>query len=163
MRQILFSLKEQTLLYHKRGPVIAYSQDYLYAKFTFSQDWDGTQKYAVFTRGYPSVVQEIDEAGVCVVPWEVLVGKGEFTLTVFATNKPDDTNKFITSNKVVVTIDESGITETQHPDEPTKGVLGETVRAALKAIEEQEQASVQAVDEAGEAKLTALDNALADA
>ena len=96
MRQILFSIKEQTLLYHKRGPVIAYSQDYLYAKFSFSQDWDNTKKYAVFTRGYPPIVQEIDEAGTCVVPWEVLVGKGEFTVTVFATNNPNDANKFIT-------------------------------------------------------------------
>jgi len=47
-------------------------------RFTFSADWDGLSRIAVFragTSGEPTAVK-VDENGGCVIPWEALTKKG---------------------------------------------------------------------------------------
>ena len=109
--QLQFTVKEQTIFYHRHGPVVADSQGYLTAAFTFSSDWNDVDKYARFTRSYPVYNVQIKADGTCVVPWEVLIGTGEFSVTVFGVNKDNAANKLITANKVKVMVDASGLTE----------------------------------------------------
>ncbi len=43
------------------------------ALFTFSSDWDGLSRTAVFRAGGPVISVLLDETGKCTIPWEVLL------------------------------------------------------------------------------------------
>ena len=46
------------------------------AAFTFSEDWEGLTKTAVFRAGEKTVSVLLDDTGACTVPWEVLTTPG---------------------------------------------------------------------------------------
>lgn len=48
----------------------------VYARFTFSPEWEGFEKTAVFRAGGKSVSQLLDDSGMCPIPWEVLEKPG---------------------------------------------------------------------------------------
>lgn len=74
----IFSLKaEKSKLYViEREPVTSGSINVNTARFSFSPDWDGLTRTAVFRAGAVSVSILLDERGECVIPWEVLEKPG---------------------------------------------------------------------------------------
>ena len=129
-----FLVRNQRLKLFSGGPVVADSQQYLKARFTFSEDWQGTRKYAQFRRNGEVYTCNIDDKGEVEVPWETLVGQGVVQISAFATNQEDETNKLITTNPVYIKVNTSGIKETELPKAPSLGILGDYVDQSLQEI-----------------------------
>lgn len=71
----LYAKKNQLQLC-RREPLTSGSMDVYEAKFTFSEDWAGLERAAVFRAGEASASVLLDETGECAVPWEVLQKPG---------------------------------------------------------------------------------------
>lgn len=153
-----FLVRNQRLKLFSGGPVVADSQQYLKARFTFSEDWQGTRKYAQFRRNGEVYTCNIDEYGEVEVPWETLVGKGVVQISAFATNQQDETNKLITTNPVFVKVETSGIKETELPKTPSLGILGDSVDESLKEITDARDRYVLQMTEIRDVVLEAKDH-----
>lgn len=96
---------------------VAKSENYLYAQFTFSDEWTGT-KTAIFNNGTPySVI--LDEDNKCLVPWEVITASG-FSVSVFCGQR-------ITANVEFVGVLPTGYIEGQTPEPPTPTVYEQII------------------------------------
>lgn len=71
----LYAEKNQ-LCVRQRESVTSGSVNVYGVRFTFSEDWDGLTKTAVFRAGEKTVSVLLDAAGETVVPWEVLAVPG---------------------------------------------------------------------------------------
>lgn len=60
------------LTVRRREPVTSGSVNVYAVRFTFSEDWDGLTRKAVFRVGGMSRAVLLDEDGVCTLPWELL-------------------------------------------------------------------------------------------
>ena len=127
VRQLIFTIKEQSMYLTTRGKVVADSQGYLGAKFLFSDDWAGTLKIAQFKRGNLFYSIMLDSNDECTVPWEVLVDEGEFICNVFGNNPQNSANRIITVNPVEVHVEKSGLTAGELPSNPTLGLDGQVL------------------------------------
>ena len=121
---ITFSVKNQKLTPTSKVMVVADSQDYLFAQFSFSEDWNGVKKLAQFTRGENRFRLLLDENGAVKVPWEVLKDKGWFRVTVIGNNQQGEPNMVITTNPVEIRVHESGLINGEVMEESTAGVEG---------------------------------------
>jgi len=72
---ILYANKTQ-LAVRRREPVTSGSVNVYQVEFTFSADWEGMTKTAVFRAGDVSRSVPLEASGVCEVPWEVLTSQG---------------------------------------------------------------------------------------
>lgn len=72
---LLYAIKNQ-LSVRKREQVTSGSVNAYQVKFDFSSEWDGLRRIAVFQAGGTEKSVELDGAGICSVPWEVLVEPG---------------------------------------------------------------------------------------
>ena len=68
---VLHANKNQLTL-RDREPVTSGSVNVYRARFTFSPDWDGLTRTAVFRAGAVSRSVLLDDSGECTIPWEVL-------------------------------------------------------------------------------------------
>lgn len=113
---LLFRVRNQQIERLESNLVVSGSKNYLYAKFTFTKEWNGLTKTAVFKR-------EEDEEGylvvlnndVALIPWEVLQNEGIFYVSVFG-------GDLITVNKARVVVEESGYVDGGQPSDPTPDV-----------------------------------------
>ena len=121
---IKFKVHEQTLIAPYPPTVVSRSQDYVKAQFVFTEDWYGTQKIAQFVRGELKYNIMLDSTDSCLVPWELLVTKGCFSVTVWANNQPGEDNLIITTNKVMIEVHPDGLDDELLPTDPTVGVEG---------------------------------------
>ena len=114
--QLEFKINEQTLKFvNTEKEVVANSKKYLTCRFSFSEDWQGIIKTAVFVSANGNVYNVIlDECGSCTVPYEV-IEHPHFTVSVFGGDR-------ITANKVVVKVSKSGYIVGKTPSEPTPDV-----------------------------------------
>ena len=96
---------------------VAKSENYLYAQFTFSDEWEGT-KTAIFNNGTPYSVT-LDEDNKCLVPWEVITASG-FSVSVFCGQR-------ITANVEFVGVLPTGYIEGQTPEPPTPTVYDQII------------------------------------
>jgi len=117
MAQITFVVQNQTIRRTDRFNVVADSHSYLYAGFEFTTDeWDDIEKTAIFTRNGTSYEVLIEQDGECLVPHEVLAGKGMFDVSVFG-------GSLITVNVANVHVVKSGYTDDlESSTEPTPGI-----------------------------------------
>ena len=99
MQYIEFNVQHQVITRTDEFEVVANSQNYLSARFTFSEEWAELQQTAVFSTNGGAAISVLIQDGECVVPWEVLRGR-EFWVGVFAGDR-------ITSNLVRVAVDAS--------------------------------------------------------
>lgn len=104
--------------------VVGGSSNYLKARFTFCEDWQGEEQIAVFDGGghaYPvSIVN-----GECLVPWEVLRAN-MFFVSCRAGER-------ITSNAVIVNVCPCGMSDDLEESlEPTPTVIDEKIAAAVE-------------------------------
>ena len=120
---IQFNVCNQSLTTSKKF-IVSRSQDYLRAKFTFTEDWYGVQKLAQFVRGESKYNIMLDGQDSCLVPWELLQTKGDFSVTVWGNNFPGKDNIIITTNKVSVTVYPDGLDDELLPKDPTVGEEG---------------------------------------
>lgn len=104
---------------------VAKSENYLYAQFTFSDEWVGT-KTAIFNNGTAySVI--LDEDNKCLVPWEVITESG-FSVSVYCGER-------ITANISFVKVLPTGYIEGQTPADPTPTVYEQIIDALNKKLE----------------------------
>ena len=116
---LLFRVRNQQIERLESNLVVSGSKNYLHAKFTFTKEWNGLTKTAVFKR-------EEDEEGylvvlnndVALIPWEVLQNEGIFYVSVFG-------GDLITVNKARVVVEESGYVDGGQPSDPTPDVYNQ--------------------------------------
>lgn len=126
---IELSLQNQVLTRTDENVIISDSINYLFCAFTFSADWAGLAKTAQFTRNLVTYnVDLVDDK--CAVPWEQLVHKGVFYISVFAGSR-------ITSSRLKVDVSTSGLIVTS--------VNQAEIDALTKTLTEAEAGSVQAL------------------
>ena len=118
--QLEFKIDQQIITRLDTNKVVGNSKHYLYAKFSFSKEWEGVEKTAVFRKadiyskgsGVPySVILEDD---MCEVPHEV-ISDPMFLVSVFGGER-------ITANRVEIPVLQSGYAEGETPSEPTPTV-----------------------------------------
>lgn len=116
---LFFSVGKQIITRTDNESVVQDSQNYLYAQFDFSEEWEGTIT-AVF-RGKDGEAFNVllDESGKCLVPWEVLT-QTWFEVSVFCGN-------LITANVVRVYTIESGYEIGEEAREPTPDVYSQII------------------------------------
>lgn len=148
---LTLKVQNQTLSLEQGPRVVADSQGYLQAGFTFSDDWADTVKVALFYRSTPTMMFYpllLDEHDQCLVPWEILDDEGKFTTTVFGSNHENQPNKLITTNPLEITVYESGLVDGELPYAPTIGVEGSTL--AMIEATRQDAIRLQAAAQANE-------------
>ena len=132
-----------TLLY-PQVVVVADSQDYLQAQFSFSEDWNNVVKIALFSRDDDNIRVALDENNIAVVPWQVLKGKGKFDISVFGNNYDGDANKVITSSVVTLDVKRSGLKDGETFDESEQGLEGGVLWQITHKAQEAQQYAQQA-------------------
>lgn len=109
---LTFNVEKQLIKRTDCEMPVANSENYLYAQFSFSNEWLGA-KTAIFNNGTPySVI--LDENNECLVPWEVITTQG-FSVSVFCGQR-------ITANTSFVKVLPSGYIEGQTPQPPSPTV-----------------------------------------
>lgn len=127
---ISFSVSHQNIIRLDHERLKSKSRNYVYAEFTFTEEWLDVDKTAVFkTNGLVLHVDIVDNK--CLVPWEMLAEKGEFAVSVFG-------GDLITTESVIVPVGLSGYEDGGEPQDPTPTIYEQI----LKKIEEIEHGSV---------------------
>lgn len=75
-----FQVNKQTLERIDNNRPVANSKNYLYAKFTFTADWENTEKIATFKWGDIMVVSPLDENNTCKVANDVIKASGFYVM-----------------------------------------------------------------------------------
>ena len=114
-----FSIKNQTITRTDNFNVVGDSYNYLKACFSFSEEWDGI-KTAVFKYGDNAYCVILPDDNCCLVPWEV-IKPPYFTVSVFG-------GDLITANIATVSVEKSGYTEGETPEEPTPDVYSQILQ-----------------------------------
>ena len=151
-KEIVFTVRGQSMYLTSRGKVVADSQGYLGARFLFSEDWADTIKIAQFKRDDMFFNIMVNADGTCTIPWEVLVDEGTFVVNVFGNNRPNEQNKIITVNPVEVHVEKSGLTDGELPSNPTYGVDGSVLYEITQYASRAEVAAETATSMAGVAE-----------
>lgn len=126
-----FKVHNQTLSRHDDMGVVADSINYLTAHFDLSDSDFGGVTTAVFTPMFTEISKEqILKNNSCVVPWEVIKSRG-FKVSLYC-NK-DDVR--ITTNEIIIPVEESGFTKGDTPSEPTKTVYEQLIGDVSKAVD----------------------------
>ncbi len=110
-----FNVKNQIISRTDSFDVVADSQNYLTAKFTFTEEWVG-DIIAIFGNGvkYYNVILSDN---VCTIPWEV-IKTPFFTVSVVCGDR-------ITANSIRVRVEKSGYTNGEMPKPPTPDVYSQ--------------------------------------
>lgn len=101
-----FELKKQTLIRKDVFRPVANSKNYLYAHFTFDDDWDELEKYALFNYGNLTYKTPLNENNMCKVDIDVIKANGFFVSIV---GEKDNINVLITANKLLVGVTENDL------------------------------------------------------
>lgn len=159
---LIFDIKKQTMaLIRGSDRVVADAQNFLTAKFTFSEEWEGLVKVAQFHREIPKHHFDIyiGNDGTCTIPWEVLEYEGEFSVNVYGQSDVGEPNVIATVNSVSIRVHSSGLIKGELPETPTQGLQAQTlaeIRAkATEAAASQTAAAASATAAAGSAKAAA--------
>lgn len=119
-----FQIKHQRIERTDSFFVVGGSVNYLKARFSFCEDWAGTEQIAIFTGGGHSYAVSLTD-GECLVPWEVLRVK-RFYVGCMAGER-------ITSNAVAIDVCPCAVGDNlESPLEPTPTVLDEKIAKAVE-------------------------------
>lgn len=125
MAQLIFHVENQYIHRLDEFHVVARSNHYLYAEFTFTDDWVG-EKTAIFTveaDNGQTVTKPIliGADGTCEVPNEVLqYDDSQLEVSAFCGNR-------VTANKAIVIVHASGYNDDSVPDDPTPDVYTQII------------------------------------
>lgn len=67
----LLNVDKTRLTVVQREQITSGSMNVYKARFSFSSDWDGLDRTAVFKSGSRAISARLDDSGVCTIPWEV--------------------------------------------------------------------------------------------
>ena len=112
-----FEITNQLIRRTDKNAVVADSKNYLYATFTFSDEWQGV-KTAIFSHGGEKY-HVLLENDMCLVPWEV-IKQGILGVSVFC-------GDLITSSTAYITINKSGYSDGGTPSEPTPDIYSQII------------------------------------
>lgn len=118
---LTFSVNKQIIQRTDCEIPVAKSENYLFAEFSFSDEWQGT-KTAIFNNG--TAYSVILEDNRCLVPWEVITANG-FSVSVFCGNR-------ITANTAYVMVIPSGYVEGETPAPPSPTVYDQLMEEVNK-------------------------------
>lgn len=121
-----FSVNKQIITRTDDNKVVENSKNYLYCKFSFSDEWETITKTAIFISAKGEVFNVILEDDACLIPWEV-IKYPHFSISVFG-------GDLITANKVVIPVVKSGYAEGETPSEPTPDVYEQIIKM-IKGLE----------------------------
>lgn len=126
--QLDFKVNEQIITHENpEKKVVADSIKYLTCKFTFSEDWNGITKTAIFISASGDAYNVIlDKNETCNVPYEV-IKYPHFIISIFGGDR-------ITANKFVIDVAKSGYCKGETPKEPTPDVYAQ-ILSKLDGIE----------------------------
>lgn len=68
--------KKNRLIVEKAEPVTSGSANVYSVQFTFSEEWEGMSRSAIFKAGAVAKEVLLDEMGRCTIPWEVMIVHG---------------------------------------------------------------------------------------
>ena len=148
-----FDVKKQIITRTDQNQVVANSKNYLKAKFSFTEEWQG-KKTALFKHKSQNLVYELwlDENDICFVPWEV-IKSGSFFVSVVC-------GELITTSNACVDVDDSGFNGDKfHPTDPTPTVYSQILKIAQSVRDDADAGKFNGKDGAG-AKITAGENIL---
>lgn len=125
MAQLIFHVENQYIHRLDEFHVVARSNNYLYAEFTFSDDWVGvkTALFSVEADNGETITKPmlIGADGTCEVPHEVLeYDNSQLEVSAFCGNR-------VTANVAVVPVHESGYNDDSAPDDPTPDVYTQII------------------------------------
>lgn len=81
--ELSFDIKNQHITRTDHNRVVAGSQNYITATFSFSEDWDGVAKTAIFNRCDGDAIKVVLVDNACAVPAEVLARQGGVSVSVY--------------------------------------------------------------------------------
>ena len=117
--------------------LIAGSRNYVYAHFSFTEDWDGLVKTVFFKQGDSTfITQVLDRNNCCLVPGELMADDGEFTVHVTG----GDGNIIITTNPLKVFLKGNDILTNDNVGAPSTDFLVDSVTAVKQYRDEAELA-----------------------
>jgi len=114
MVDIKFNIVNQIISRADLVDVVAGSYNYLRAVFSFTPEWDGLIKTALFRDAADRVHMVLLDDDACMVPWEV-IAIPKFSISVFA-------GTLITVNVAEVPVIRSGYLAGQTPPAPTEDI-----------------------------------------
>lgn len=125
MAQLKFAVENQIITREDGFNVVAKSIYYLFAEFTFSEDWGDGIKTAQFVNSVDGEPHKVilNPDGTCVVPWEALkYDNSKIKVSVFSGNR-------ITTNEATVIVQKSGYMDPgSEPQPPTPGVYEQILK-----------------------------------
>lgn len=110
---LTFSVEEQTLSQTSAHIVVENSLNYLYAEFTFSEDWDSTTKYAIVEGNDLRYKVLIDAQNKCKIPNDVIKHNG-FNLMLVGEN--ERRYVVITTTTLRIQVFKANYDDTEVPD-----------------------------------------------
>lgn len=158
MPTLTFQVDNQRIRRTDNYYVVADSRNYLYARFSFTPDWDGVIKTAIFRNQCSGVVKNVIlENDMCLVPWEVLEqGDASIEVSVFGGDR-------ITANTARFFNHMSGYSEDgSAPDDPTPDVYTQIINR-MADVETAVEAAQEAAENAATRAETARDDAETEA
>lgn len=114
--------------------------------FTFSEEWNITAKYAVFSRSGKTYTVELEE-NACFIPAEVLTESGYITIGVFGTNGSENDYLRISSNAVTVYVGTGAYEDGETPAPPTPDVW-EEIKTELDNLSQKAEETDKRISEA---------------
>lgn len=142
---IKFKVYNQIIQKDHTSHIISDSQKYLYFAFEFTEDWNGASKFVQMARDDDFYELQLDSTNQVQVPWELLVGSGKITVSLFGSKTG---GVLITTNSITVNVEQTGIVEDEQSLVPTENsataILNQVTAQATIATTKAGEASASA-------------------
>ena len=136
MMKLEIEVKQQTVKLLGNNVLIAESKNYVYANFDFTEDWLDLVKTVFFKQGENTFITLVlDQNNSCLIPKELLVADGEFTIHVVGS----DNDVRITTNPLRIFVKGNQIITGDNTGIPTVDFLTESVTTVKKYRDEAEE------------------------
>lgn len=130
-----FEVKQQAVKLLGNNILISESKNYVYAHFSFTEDWAELVKSVIFKQGDSVFITLVlDQTDSCLVPKELLAAEGEFT--VHLVGRCEDV--IITSNPLKVFVKGNDVITNDNAGAPSVDFLTESVLAVKRYRDESE-------------------------
>ena len=117
-----FDIKNQQIIRRDVNRPVANSKNFLYAHFTFSEEWNNLDKYAIFTYNTLTFKSLLKEDNTCIVPSDVIKADGFYVGVV---GKLDNKDVLVPTAKEKVGVTDS--VELNGTEAPVRYIESETL------------------------------------
>lgn len=113
-----FEVAGDTLILQGNSGAVAGSLGYYQCEFSFSSEWEGLSKFAVFMRGDNAYTAEVTQNS-CLIPAEVISSAGTVTVGVYGSTLREDNPVRISTDFAHIIIKEGAYREGTAPAVPS--------------------------------------------